>query len=192
MKWAKPLPTGWCTDGGLVDACNTSVPVPADDPPRRRPIQCGFHAKMYIIVLTNSERLRYSWTCGITAAKASSETAGSATLGIFRQNCGKQRKNSERTAGGSLFFRRRDRRQPRISAENGTSAADNLWKNSKKQREAPCLAERLPVCAISSANIHRYMDRHIILESTFTGSAYENAMTPAPPSWLDARPIGSL
>src|ERR1700756_2707062 len=72
---------------------------------------------------------------------------------VFGNLTARRRSDSPgKTAKSSLFFRGRDCRQPRISAENGTSTADNFWKNSKKQREAQCLAKRPPV---SAALMHR-------------------------------------
>jgi hypothetical protein len=47
--------------------------------------------------------------------------------------------NSERTARTWLFFESLNRRQPRISAENQTSMADNSLPKQRKQREAQCL-----------------------------------------------------
>ena len=44
-------------------------------------------------------------------------------------------RNSEKTAGGWLFFVSPTRRRPRISAENERPLADNSWRKQQEQRE---------------------------------------------------------
>src|SRR6266576_1724722 len=56
-------------------------------------------------------------------------------LASVSQNSGKQRKTAAEQRAVSLFFTSPNHRQPRISAENEMSIADNLWAKQQKQRE---------------------------------------------------------
>jgi hypothetical protein len=51
------------------------------------------------------------------------------------ENSEEQQKNSEITAGVSLFFRRPNRRRPRLSAANEIPLADNLSPKQRKQQK---------------------------------------------------------
>src|SRR6266481_408404 len=62
-------------------------------------------------------------------------------LASVSRNSGKQRRNSGVV---SLFFISPNHRQPRISAENEMSIADNLWAKQQKQREP---SRGRPFCA---------------------------------------------
>jgi hypothetical protein len=56
----------------------------------------------------------------------------------------KTAKNSDETAGMSLFFNSPNRRRPRISAGKEVPVADNLLQKQQKQREVPCLVWHCP------------------------------------------------
>jgi hypothetical protein len=47
----------------------------------------------------------------------------------------KQRRTAGKQRTFPLFFRSRNRRRPRISAESETSLAVNFWKNSENSRQ---------------------------------------------------------
>src|ERR1700730_5145262 len=85
-------------------------------------------------------------TCGFHQGSGGRRlgSTGSAIFAILSICITKQRKTAAEQRAVSLFFTSPNHRQPRISAENEMSIADNLWAKQQKQREP---SRGRPFCA---------------------------------------------